>query len=879
MTRENDETLPPDAEPDHTSEAQTQGPIPEDSAPTMSMAGPPGNRVPNQGMPQEVSGYRLLRLLGRGGMGEVWEAEQERPRRRVAIKLVRGDLMSPTMRRRFDIEAEALGRLNHEGIAKVYEAGLDPATGRPFFAMEYVQGQTLGRHLAKHAPPLEDRLRLLIKLCRAVQHAHQKGVIHRDLKPGNILVTPAGEPKILDFGLARLAGDDDEASLVTRETQAGQVLGTLAYMSPEQAGGQTDAIDALTDVYALGVIAYQLLAGQLPLNLKDLALPVAVRRIVEDEPSRLSSIDRALRGDLDTIVAKAMAKDRAVRYASAEALAEDLRRYLESEPITARRPSTWYNARKFARRNKAIVAGVAASFVILLAGAATSLVFAIQAKEQAVVATEQADRAVKAEQDAVAQRDEATRQKDEAQRQAAIAQETNEFLVGMFYEADPNQAQGREITVVELVTRGTAGLGDRFADQPLVKASLQNTLALVLMELGRSAEAEPLLRDALEARQRLLGPDHPDTLTSQNNLATALEQLGQLSQTEAMHRQTLATRERELGADHRDTLISLNNLAAVIVDLGRPAEAEPMFRRVLAGYERTLGPDDPSTLSAMSHLAEVLDALGRSAEAEPLFRRAMEGHERVLGDSHPYTLMAVNNMAFVLHSLGKLDEAEALHRKALEGRERVLGADHPDTLSSVHNLGAVLYEAGRHQEAEPLFRRTLETRERALGPDHPDTLSSVNSVAVVLMSLKKYDQAQPLLERSLAGDERVLGPDHPQTLSSMNNMAGLLNMLERYDQAEQMYRKALASRERILGEHHIETLLSVYGLATVLIETDRHTEADPLLRRALDSAVSDPSLGADHPYTLLFARAYARCLDRLGRGDEAASVRDYFGLD
>lgn len=864
-------------EPPPEDEEQT---LPTESEETvMSQVPAHGIVAAGTGEPRALAGYQLIRLLGRGGMGEVWEAEQERPRRRVAIKLVRGDLLSPAMRRRFEIESEALGRLSHDGIAKVFEAGLDDATGRPYYAMEYVQGQTLGDYIAEHEPSIDDRLRLIVNLCRAVQHAHQKGVIHRDLKPGNIMVTPEGEPKILDFGLARLAGDGDESSLITRETQAGQVLGTLAYMSPEQAGGQTEAIDALTDVYALGVIAYQLLAGQLPLNLSDLPLPVAVRRIVEDEPSRLSSIDRSLRGDLDTIVAKAMAKDRAMRYASAESLAEDLRRFLESEPITARRPSTWYNARKFARRNKAIVAGVAASFIILLAGATTSLIFAVQARDQAAVARQQATRATQAEQDAVAQRDEADQQREEAERQSAIAEETNAFLLNMFYEADPGVAQGREITAVQLVSRGAAGLSERFEDQPLVKASLQNHLALVLMELGRPGEAEPLFREALATREQELGAEDQLTLASLNNLATAVEKLGQVTKSEAMHSEILAMREKELGPDHLDTLLSANNLAAALQMLGRAGEAEPLFRRVLAGYEEQLGPDDSRTLSVVGHLGEVLEATGRADEAEPLFRRAMEGHLRVYGENHPYTFMAVNNMAFVLHTLGRLEEAQALHEDVLEKREEVLGPDHLDTLSSVHNLGAVLYQLDQHEQAEKCFRRVLDARERLLGAEHPDTLSSVNSVAVVLMSQGDYAEAEPLLRRSLEGDKRVMGKDHPQTLASMNNMAGLLNMLDKKEEAEQMYRAVYKSRKRELGEDHISTLLSLYGLCDVLQETDRAEQARPMLHQALKSAVESPSIGPDHPYTRRFAKAYARCMDALGHKVDAETIRETFGIE
>lgn len=840
----------------------------------------------SRGAGRVVAGYRLVRLLGRGGMGEVWEARQERPSRRVAIKLVRSDLMSAVMRRRFDVEAEALGRLSHDGIAKVFEAGIDPASGQPFYAMEYVEGQTLGAYIAEHDPPQDDRLGLLIALCRAVQHAHQKGVIHRDLKPGNILVTPGGKPKILDFGLARLAGDGDEATRVTRETQQGQVLGTLAYMSPEQAGGQTDAVDALTDVYALGVIAYELLAGQLPLDLSALPLPVAVRRIVEDEPTRLSSLDRGLRGDLDTIVAKAMHKDRAMRYASAEALAEDLRRYLDSEPITARRPSTVYNVRKFARRNKAVVFGVAASFLILLAGAATSLGFAVQAGREAERATAEAQRAADAELDALAQRDEAerqereaTRQKEEAQRQQAVALETSEFMLRMFDGANPKYAQGREVTAVEIVLRGAELLELRFADQPLVRAQLQDQLAVVLLAMGRPTEAQPLLRSALDVRTSLLGEDHEDTLRTANNLAGALIELGLYGEAETLYRQSMSGREDDLGEDHPDTLTSYSNLGAVLYEQGRLEEAESYYRAALDGRERVLGPDHVDTLSAVSQVAELLDTQGRSAEAEPLFRRAMDGHQRELGPDHPYTLQAMNNMAHVLQSLSRLDEAEALHRDTLGRRERVLGADHPETISSLNNLGAVLYDMRDLDGARQYFGEALERCERVLGADHPSTLSALNAVAVVLMTQDRFREARPLLQRSLETQERTLGADHPETLVSMMNMAGLLGALGEAEEAERVSRRALAGRRRVLGDGHPDTQLSRYSLARLLMEGGRHEEAEPLLHEAINQSLAETGLGPDHPYTRAFVSSYARCLDELGRGDEAEEIREGFGVE
>ena len=801
----------------------------------------------------DLGHYRLVRLLGRGGMGEVWEAEQQRPHRRVALKLVRADLMSAAMRRRFETEAEALGRLSHDGIARVFEAGIDPASDRPYYAMEYVEGERLDDWVARARPDVGTRLRVLIELCRAVQHAHQKFVVHRDLKPANVVITPEGRPKILDFGLARLTDDGDGASRVTRETQTGQVIGTLAYMSPEQAGGDVSEIDALTDVYALGVVAYELLAGKLPLNLAAVPLAVAVRRIVEDEPSRLSSVDRSLRGDLDTIVAKAMAKDKGVRYASAESLGEDVRRFLEYEPIAARRPGAWYNLRKFARRNKATVAGVAASFAILLAGAATSAGYAVKA-------TRESARSAAAEADAV-------RQRDEAARQEAVAKETNAFLVGMFDEADPAKAQGRQVTAVEVVERGGRELEGRFADQPLVKAALQDQLGYLLMGLGRAAQAEPLLREAWAARERALGPEHDASLSSSANLAMALEALGRPAEAEPLLRRSFEARVRALGPDHPDTLFCLNNVGYVLNTLGRHAEAVAAYRRVLEARERVLGPDDPETLRSANNLAAELDVMGESAEAEPLLRRTLEARERVLGPSHPNTLDTVAVLTGVLRAQGRPAEAEPLGRRLVEDSERVLGPDHPDTLDSLVTLALVLDAQGRSAEAEPLLRRALEGRDRVLGPDHPATLQSVNGLATTLNRLGRSAEAEPLLRRALEARERTLGPDHPSTLESVNNLGGVLFMSRRAAEAEPLLRRALEARQRLLGPDHPQTLESVNNLGGLLYATGRPAEAEPLFRRAMES--QERTLGFDHPATLRAANNLASLLRAMGRADEA----------
>jgi eukaryotic-like serine/threonine-protein kinase len=345
------------------------GPAPE---PVLSQEGKPN-------VPDHVGRYRIVRLLGVGGMGAVYEAEQDHPRRLVALKVIRPGIVSPALLKRFTHEVEILGRLHHPGIARIYEAGV-AEDGQPFFALELIRGLPLDEYVRLHSPVLAARLELLARVCDAVQHAHEQGIIHRDLKPGNILVDEDGQPRVLDFGVARATGADLLSSMDL--TRTGQLVGTLSYMSPEQVAADPAALDQRSDVYTLGVILFELLTGRLPYPLKDLPLPEVARLIREHEPSRLGSIDTQLRGDVETIAAKALEKDQARRYASAADLAADIRRHLRSEPILARPPSALYHLRKFARRHKALVGGVTATMTALALGLVGTILFAIGESRQ-----------------------------------------------------------------------------------------------------------------------------------------------------------------------------------------------------------------------------------------------------------------------------------------------------------------------------------------------------------------------------------------------------------------------------------------------------------------------------------------------------------------
>ena len=802
---------------------------------------------------KRIGPYTLLSVLGEGGMGTVYEAEQDRPRRRVALKLIRPGFITPATLRRFDYETDVLGRLDHPGIAKVFGAGTaDVGMGtQPYFVMELVHGKRLDEFVRDARLSTHQRLKLLIDICSAVHHAHTKGVIHRDLKPGNILVTGDGQPKILDFGVARAINSDMQAT-TTMATESGQLVGTLPYMAPEQAAGRVRELDTSSDVYALGVIAYEVLSGTMPYQLDGKPLHEAVRVICEQEPTRLSNVDRNLRGDVETIVRKALEKDRSRRYHTAGELAADVKRYLDYEPIAARPPGTWYQLSRFAKRNKALVGGAVAVFVILVSGVIVSTSLYVRAE----------------------------RQRAEAKSQSEIATAVSEFLTnrvlaGATPEQMPNKAVRDEI-VKKMLDPAAAAVAQDFKDKPLTEAAVRDSIHVSYRAIGRAELALPHAQAALTLRRRVLGRDHPDTLLSINNVGNLLVAQGKLDQAEPLHRDALQALRRVLGDNHPNTLSSINNLGYLLQAQGKLDQAEPLYREALEGRRRVLGDDHPDTLASINNLAVLLQARGKLSEAEPLHREALERHRRVLGDDHAQTLQSINNTGYLLQEQGKLDQAEPLYREALERHRRVLGDDHPNTLKSINSMATLLQAQGKLDQAEPLYREALERGRRVLGDDHPDTLTWIGNVGYVLRAQGKLDQAEPLYREALERRRRVLDDDHPSTLKSISNLGSLLQAQAKLDEAELLHREALERRRRVLGGDHPDTLTSINNMGGLLKAQGKLEEAERMFREAATKA--KVKLGPEHPNTMRFATNLANRLDALGRHDEAAAVRKEFAL-
>ncbi len=695
--------------------------------------------------PEHIGRYRIIRTIGEGGMGMVYEAEQDDPRRRVALKVVRPGLAGRHVLQRFRAEAQVLGRLTHPGIARIYDAGT--AGDQPFFAMELVQGRAITDYARASLLDTRARLALLADVCDAVEHAHRHGVIHRDLKPANVLVTPDGQPKVLDFGVARAI--DADVQTATLRTDAGQIVGTVPYMSPEQASGDPAAIDTRSDVYSLGVIAFELLCGRLPYDLGGKLIHEAVRIVREVDPARLSTIDRGLGGDVEAIVAKALEKDPDRRYQSAAAFGADIRRCLADQPIAARPVSTLYQLRKFARRNRPLVAAAAVTFVVLAGATVVSIAFAIRAGSA---------------------RDDAAARQTQAERQAAIAAAVNRFLNDDLLAAAMPEEKGREVTVLEVLDLAAARIEGRFGQEPAVEAEIRSTIGNSYLALGKADLAEPHFRRALDLQMAELGERDPATLTSLNRLGRLMQTMGRLEDAEALYLRCLDLRREVLGPEAELTLSTLFNVAGVTRQLGRLEESISLYREANEIAARTLPPESDMRLNLMEGLAGACKDLGRHDEAIPIYEEVLEARRRT-GPDDPGALRTMNNLAVAYLRAERFEEAHALLVEVVKRDIEVFTERHPTTLAAMTNLARALQRLGRHDEALREFERAVSLHEEVLGHDHRGTLITITSLAGLYRDMGRHDEAESALLDAIDRSARRYGDPFPATIGARHELA------------------------------------------------------------------------------------------------------------
>ena len=845
--------------PDDATISNGQSPLDPDA--TLASLGPQPATVAAK-VPSTIGSYRIIRLLGEGGMGAVYEAEQDQPRRRVALKVIKSAWADRELLRRFELESQTLGRLHHPGIAQIYEAGAAETSfgSQPFFAMEIIHGKPLIEYAeAKHLNTRQ-RLALMIQICEAVEHAHQRGIIHRDLKPGNILMEENGQPKILDFGLARVTDGDMQA---TRQTDMGQLLGTLAYMSPEQVTADPLALDTRSDVYALGVILYELLAGRLPYELSRHVYEV-VRTIQQVDPKPLSSINRAYRGDIETIAARALEKDKTRRYGSAAELAADIRRYLEDRPIAAKPASTSYQLRKFARRNKVLVTGTFAVFLTLIVGV--------------VVSTWQAVRARRAE--------------VRAQAETATAQAVVDFLQNdLLAQASANKQAGPktkpdpDLKVRTALDRAAERIEGKFAKQPEVEAEIRQTIGQTYYDLGLYPEGRKQLEQALTLRRRVLGPDNPKTIETMLSLGlTALLQ-DKYAEAEEIDNRALEISRRVLGPENPVTLKCTSAVVNLYLAQHKAAQTEALAKQALEISRRVLGPEHPDTLYAAGNLAASYAGQGKYAQDAALLAPVLEISRRVLGPEHPETLNYMRGLSYAYLMQGKEALADEMDQQLLQILRRDLGPEHPATLTALYNVTAGDLREGKNAEAEELARDALEIKRRIFGPEDRRTLNSMRQLAEAYQGQGRYAEAEELDAKVLEIGRRLQGPED-RTLDTMDDLADVYRLEGKYAQAEALYSQTLDIQRRVLGADNPATFSAGEQMAITLSYDKQFARAEALMQEIIQKASrsGEPAVLSGAWYNFACAAAvaghtnaamdYLRKADDLGNPDIANMAKD-----
>jgi len=852
----------------------------------------------------KIGNYFLKRVISYGGMGVVYEAIQDQPMRTVAVKVMKEGLASRSAQRRFEYESEILAKLKHPGIAQVIEADAHSTEGAattPYFVMEYIpDAKPITKYAWGEKLSVRERLRLFMQTCEAVYHGHQKGIIHRDLKPGNILVDPQGNVKVIDFGIARIT--DSDLHLTTVQTDIGKLIGTVQYMSPEQCNADPNDLDIRSDVYALGVVLYEMLCELLPYDVRKAAVFEATRLICETPPKKPSTVNRTLRGDLETIVLKALEKNREHRYQTVQALAEDLRRYLNSEVILAKPAGVATKFIKTVKRNPVVSATACVALVTFVT------FFLYEVLVSLPQLRDQRNKAVRASEEADRQRTAALNALSGLEEEMGFTTEIRTFLEEMLASVDP-LSQGQEVKLPDLLDSAALRIENGFTDRPAIEASLRNTLGTTYLNTGNYPAAEKQLEKAIKINLRLYSKNDERTIRSHILLGKLYMKQAQYNKSEKLYTEALNSCRATLGVKHFLTISTLSSLGGVYNEMGlfdkaepllreahslrrfippmeisvlctvadhmgcyylyqgRFEEAEPHFEEAYKESREAFGENNPIVFDFMNNLAGLYTRQGRHEEAAPLFIKALEKRQKILGDEHPQTLITMDNLAGVYLCQKRYEEAKVLFEDVLEKRRRILPESHPSSIISLNNMASTYTRLNRIDKALPLYFEALEKSRVALGDEDPATLSTLNNISCLYFQKGAYKEAEPLMKETLALRRRVLGNDRPETLTSMQNLSDLYSKQGRMDDAIALCKESLEGRSKIFGEDHNDVMMSRHVLAALY---SKQKQYDKALSHFIKTVEAKQRLkGKDHPSTLISLHYLVVTYMNLGKVEEA----------
>ncbi len=843
---------------------------------------------------KQIGPFHIVERIGRGGMGLVYLAEQtDLAQRQVAIKVVRPELATKSMLARFEAERRALAIMDHPNIAKVLDSG-QTEFGHPYFVMELVRGVPITTYCDKaRFNPLQ-RLELMVSVCNAVQHAHQKGIIHRDIKPSNVLVTEFDGkpvPKIIDFGIAKAI--DAKLSEQSLHTDFGAVVGTLEYMSPEQAGLEPQDVDTRSDVYSLGVLMYELLTGSTPIDrtqMESVAFIELLRTIREVDPprpsTRISSTDNApsvaanrsieparlqgfVRGELDWIAMRAIEKDRDRRYQSANDLSQEIQRFLQHEPVHAGPPTVRYRLSKFLRRNR--TASIALGLVLfsILAGSVATTLGWLESRRQyalAVVAEGKEREARKLAEQRLSEA-EAAREKEKEARETSDA--IANFMSETLGRPSPG-VDGRTVTIVDAFSRSVDKLNNDFAERPLIRAKLLHAIGWTYLKLGLYQEAVGVLAKSFDVYQDRFGARDKVAAGLLTDLSTAYWSSGNVKKAIELGEQSIAIREAIPDAAPHDQTSAKVQLATAYKLAGNLKKAIELQESCFAEYENRLGPRHFSTLSCLSDLASCYSASGKLSDAKAAYEKARAAYMETVGLENPDTLRVSNNLGSVLNNLGKPAEAISMLEETLVLRRKILGDMHAHTTSTVNNLANSYILSNQLEKATLLYQTNLETRMKALGPNHIQTLKAMNNLGGALFSSGKTDEGIKLLEDAIAiGDANDFGKN-ADIMALRTALVQMCSMTKQTDKAFALCRSTLEIQTVALGEDHPFTMHTLHAMG--MIQIDRKELVDAIASLSTVFANRKKKLGADHEDTLLSMQGLARALGKNGHSLEAEKL-------